>query len=211
LNRRSFLKGTVTGAAGAAPGTAAGYPFHGAHQAGVLTPGPAAKQAFACVAAFDCTAADRAGLAGLLRELTSRARFLTAGGTPPDLGVGQPPSDSDVRGPAIAANGLTVTLSVGSSLFDDRYGLAGAKPVKLTPMVTFPDDALTRHTRGGMQLRWKMAGYNSPPRPSGTSRNLLGFKDGTANPAGALAASWSGSMTRPSPRGRSAARTRWCG
>ena len=48
-----------------------------------------------------------------MRTLTSRARFLTAGGTPPDLGVGQPPSDSDVLGPAVPADGLTVTVSVG--------------------------------------------------------------------------------------------------
>ena len=62
---------------------------------------------------------------------------------------------------------------------------------------------ITKHTRGGMQLAWKMEGYNSPPRPSGTSRNLLGFKDGTANPTGATREpTWSGSTTRPSRRGR---------
>jgi deferrochelatase/peroxidase EfeB len=236
LSRRNFLKGTVSGAAGTAlaggvliggsradsdaattggPAEAAAYPFHGVRQAGVLTPGPSGKQPFSCVAAFDCMAAGRAGLADLMRELTSRARFLTGGGTPPDLGVGQPPSDSDVLGPVVPADGLTVTLSVGSSLFDGRYGLAPRKPRKLVPMRTFPNDSpepgwlhgdlllqlcanhpdtihhtirdITRHTAGGMQLRWKMEGYNSPPRPSGTSRNLLGFKDGTANPAGPLA------------------------
>ncbi len=237
LSRRNFLKGTVSGAAGTAlaggvliggakadadaatgsgPHAQAAYPFHGTHQAGVLTPGPADKQAFAAVAAFDATAADRAGLISLMRELTARSRFLTQGGTPPDLGVGQPPSDSDVLGPSVEPDGLTVTLSVGASLFGEgRYGLAASKPRKLTPMGTFPNDALepgwlhgdlllqlcanhpdtvhhairdiTRHTRGGMQPRWKMEGYNSPPRPNGTSRNLLGFKDGTANPTGTLA------------------------
>jgi deferrochelatase/peroxidase EfeB len=118
----------------------------------------------------------------------------------------------------VPADGLTVTVSAGSSLFDDhRYGLGGRKPSKLAPMRTFPNDSpdpawlhgdlllqvcanhpdtihhairdIARHTRGAMQLRWKMDGYNSPPRPSGTGRNLLGFKDGTANPAGTLASS----------------------
>jgi deferrochelatase/peroxidase EfeB len=236
VSRRNFLKGAAAGTAGTAltagvlaggahadgstahgPSAAASYPFHGTHQAGVLTPGPAGKQAFACFAAFDATAGGRASLAGLMRTLTSRARFLTSGGTPPDLGVGQPPSDSDVLGPAVPADGLTVTVSLGSSLFDGRYGLGARTPRKLTPMRVFPNDSpnpawlhgdlllqmcanhpdtihhairdITRHTRGAMQLRWKMAGYNSPPRPSGTSRNLLGFKDGTANPVGGLASS----------------------
>ena len=238
LSRRKFLKGTATGAAGTAlaggvliggahadasaatttsgtPAEAASYPFHGPNQSGVLTPGPSGKQAFTCVAAFDSVAADKPALAGLLRTVTERARFLTAGGIPPNLGVSQPPSDSDVLGPVVPADGLTVTLSAGSTLFDDRYGLAAVKPLKLKPMTTFPNDSpesawlhgdllvqlcanhpdtihhalrdIAKHTRGGMQLRWKIEGYSSPPRPSGSGRNLLGFKDGTANPTGTLA------------------------
>ena len=249
VSRRHFLKGTVSGVAGTAlaggvliggaradadastrdggPAVHASFPFHGAHQSGVLTPAPSDKQAFVCVAAFDAMASGKVGLADLMRTLTSRARFLTADGTPPDLGIGQPPSDSDVLGPAMPADGLTVTVSVGSTLFDGRYGLADMRPRHLTPMITFPNDALepawlhgdlllqlcanhpdtihhairdiTRHTRGGMQLRWKMEGYNSPPRPSGTSRNLLGFKDGTANPVGSLAGSlvWADDPAEP--------------
>ena len=92
----------------------------------MLTPGPSGKQAFTCVAAFDSMADGQGGLADLLQTVTARARFLTAGGTPPNLGVSQPPSDSDVLGPVVPADGLTVTLSVGSTLFDDRYGLAAA-------------------------------------------------------------------------------------
>jgi deferrochelatase/peroxidase EfeB len=242
LSRRNFLKGTATGAAGTAlaggvliggahadadaaqantgpesgnPAADTAFPFHGTNQSGILTPGPSAKQAFTCVAAFDSMAPDKAALTDLLQTITGRSRFLTAGGTPPNLGISQPPADSDVLGPVVPTDGLTVTLSVGSTLFDDRYGLAAAKPLKLKPLVAFPNDSpdpawlhgdlllqfsanhpdtihhairdLTKHTRGGMQLRWKIEGYNSPPRPSGTSRNLLGFKDGTANPTGNLA------------------------
>ncbi|MCX4092964.1 Dyp-type peroxidase [Nocardia sp. alder85J] len=237
VSRRSFLSGAAAGAAGTAltagvlaegarvdaaaattggPVAAPSYPFHGVHQAGVLTPGPADKQNASCFAAFDVTAA-RGDLADLLKTLTGRARFLTAGGAPADLGLGEPPSDSAVLGPEVPADGLTITAGVGASLFDDRFGLAARKPARLTPMRIFPDDApdpawlhgdvllqlcahhpdtvhhairdITRQTRGALQLRWKIEGYNSPPRPSGTGRNLLGFKDGTANPTGGTATS----------------------
>ena len=216
-NRRTFLRGAVlgagvtaaaagTGIAVAADSTAGSLPFHGTHQAGILRfPAPQS-----IVASFDVIAGDRAELTDLLRAVTDRARFLTTGGSPTAVGITAPPADSGVLGPTVPAGDLTVTLGVGASLFDDRYGLADRKPAKLTQMRMFPNDALdeaqchgdlsltlaatdsdtvvhalrdiARATRGAMQLRWRINGFSSRPRPDGTPRNLMGFKDGTSNP-----------------------------
>jgi deferrochelatase/peroxidase EfeB len=232
--RRAFLLGAGAGAAaGAIAGVAGGYayratrpvpasqvalenaqagllrpvPFEGKYQAGIL-PQPQLQTA---VIAFNATADGRAELVELFQTITARARFLTAGGTPPPVGIGGPPSDSGVLGPTVVPDGLTVTLGVGSTLFDDRYGLAAQQPAKLTPMLPFPNDDLdpaqvggdlvlqlsagnadvvmhalrdiARHTRGGMQALWRIDGFSSPARPSGTvPRNMLGFMDGISNP-----------------------------
>jgi deferrochelatase/peroxidase EfeB len=181
--------------------------FFGTHQAGIVTTQPPA----AAFVALDAVTEDRAALTDLLHTITSRARFLTTGGVPPDLGTASPPADSGTLGSDVPADGLTVTLSAGATLFDDRFGLAQHKPVRLTAMNTFPNDNLNpawvggdllmqlcggssdvvlhalrdiaKHTRGGMQVRWRMDGFLSPRRPTGVPRNHLGFMDGIANPA----------------------------
>jgi deferrochelatase/peroxidase EfeB len=235
--RRSFLRGMAGGVAGGvvAGGVAGGFagyasrgtpadpaaaadaaavqgrlpavPFHGKYQAGIL---PAPQRATAVVS-FTATASSRAELAGLFQTVTDRARFLTAGGTPPLVGIDGPPSDSGVLGPTVLPDGLTVTFGVGATLFDSRYGLAASRPPHLTPMKSFPNDNLdpaqcggdivlqlsagntdtvlhalrdiAKNTRGGMQANWRIDGFSSPARPAGTvPRNLLGFMDGIANP-----------------------------
>jgi deferrochelatase/peroxidase EfeB len=219
--RRAFLRGAlgagVTGAVtGVVAGAGAGYaygssraaapgqildaemlagrlpavPFHGWHQAGIL-PKPSRQT---IMLSFNVTADGRGELTDLLRTITARARFLTAGGIPPQVGIGGPPSDSGVLGPTVVPDGLTVTVGVGSTLFDDRYGLADRKPAGLTPMTAFPNDDLdpaqcggdlslqlsagsqdtvlhalrdiAQHTRGGMQVLWRIDGFASPARPA---------------------------------------------
>ena len=101
--------------------------------------------------AFDLVAGtSRAELADLLRTITARARALTAGGAPADLGVGAPPADSDVLGPDIPADGADRHRRVGAVLFDDRFGLAAARPAgKLTP----DDDLPQRRAGAGLDAR----------------------------------------------------------
>jgi deferrochelatase/peroxidase EfeB len=232
--RRAFLLGGLgVGAAGAVAGVAGGYayratraapatevalenaqagllppvPFEGKYQAGIL-PQPQRQTA---VISFNATAEGRGELTDLFQTITARARFLTAGGTPPPVGIGGAPPDSGVLGATVVPDGLTVTVGVGSTLFDDRYGLAARLPARLTPMLPFPNDSLdsaqcggdlvlqlsaghadvvlhalrdiAKHTRGGMQAQWRIDGFASPARPSGTvPRNMLGFMDGIANP-----------------------------
>ncbi|MCB2255196.1 deferrochelatase/peroxidase EfeB [Pseudomonas chlororaphis] len=112
--------------------------FHGQHQSGIVTPRPAAGM----LVAFDVLASDREDLERLLRTLDQRIRFLMTGGPVQQVDPKLPPLDSGILGPVVTPDNLTITVSVGASLFDERFGLAAVRPKRLTRMVGFPNDAL---------------------------------------------------------------------
>ncbi|TCR62260.1 iron uptake transporter deferrochelatase/peroxidase subunit [Bosea sp. BK604] len=196
--------------------TAQRQPFYGKNQPGIVTPRPATG----LVAAFDVVATSLDDLGRLFRLLTERAAFLMEGGEAPTADPAYPPPDSGILGPVIAPDNLTVTIALGASLFDERFGLAPLKPVHLQRMRRFPNDALdgalchgdlllqfssntadtnihalrdiVKNTPDLLLLRWKQEG-SVPVRPARpgvppeSARNLLGFRDGTANPDAAEA------------------------
>lgn len=186
-------------------------PYYGTRQAGIITP----QQASMMLVAFDVLATDKADLERLFRLLDNRIAFLTKGGRAPLVTNPQlPPMDSGILGEDIYPDNLTITVSVGHSLFDDRYGLQAHKPLKLQGMTRFPNDALDgslchgdlllqicantndtvihalrdiiKHSPDLLSVRWRREGFISDhaARSKGkeTPINLLGFKDGTANP-----------------------------
>jgi deferrochelatase/peroxidase EfeB len=184
-------------------------PFHGPHQAGIVTPQPFAG----LIASFDVLVETRDDLRQLCVDLTRQFQFLARGGRPEDVEAAFPPVDNGLLGPAIEPERLTATLSFGASLFDGRFGLAPLKPRQLVVMPEFANDALdeglchgdlaiqfcaetpeeTIHalrsvlkmTADRLVLNWKQEGFTSTHGSrrgvTGTGRNLLGFKDGTAN------------------------------
>ena len=155
-SRRTLLIGAVAGAltpqlaaaAGAGSASVTDAPesdtvhqrqiFYGEHQPGIVTPRPAAG----LVASFDVLAQNRAGLERLFKTLTERTAFLMQGGTPPTLDPKFPAADSGILGPVVTPDNLTITTSLGASLFDDRFGLQAQKPRRLSRMTSFSNDAL---------------------------------------------------------------------
>lgn len=182
------------------------YPCYGTHQAGIVEP----HQSFGITCAFDLTARDRSQLGNYFRVLTERIEFLTQGGELKDGDRSLPPAGSGILGKTVPPDGLTVTVSVGSSLFDERFGLAAQKPKHLQEMRDFPNDKLQaawcdgdvsiqfcafspetcqnalrdiiKHTSAFAVPRWSIDGFLPKTEPNTAARNLFGFRDGTGNP-----------------------------
>jgi deferrochelatase/peroxidase EfeB len=134
------------GAAAAASGPLV-YPFHGAHQAGIVTP----AQDRLHFAAFDVVTDDRDALVTLLQKWTDAAARMTQGLSagsigPVDGDVDLPPDDTG-EAIGLSPGGLTITFGFGPSLFRtadgvDRFGLADRQPAALRPLPHFPADDL---------------------------------------------------------------------
>jgi deferrochelatase/peroxidase EfeB len=210
-SRRGFLSGSaglaaaaalIRPAAAQAPAAAGSLvPFHGPHQAGIATP----QQAHTYLAAFDLTTAKRDDVRRLFDSWTLAAARM-ASGQPAD------PTDSgDVMGMDPARLTITFGFGPGLFSKDghDRYGLATRRPAALADLPRFVGDQLIAARCGGdlsvqacaddpqtafhavrqlarlaygtADLRWAQAGFVPQPKAQ-TSRNLMGFRDGTANP-----------------------------
>ncbi|OYQ85208.1 iron uptake transporter deferrochelatase/peroxidase subunit [Wohlfahrtiimonas chitiniclastica] len=183
-------------------------PAFGIHQAGIITPEP--KESI--FMAFNLLVKTRDELDTLFQKLSKRIAYLTVPQTLDHDDDRQfPPKESGLLGGQLLPDQLTITLSVGSSLFDDRFGLAPLKPKHLIAMSNFPNDRLDPKWCGGdlvlqlcanskeiliyalrdimkhhyheMAPLWKMDGF-LPARDietQSTPINLFGFKDGTGN------------------------------
>jgi deferrochelatase/peroxidase EfeB len=150
------------GAAAIAAGIASGgtpssvvHPFHGAHQAGIVTP----AQDRLHFAVFDMAAGTtRDDLVSLLQDWTIAAVAMTEGipigdGGAVDGPLTAPPDDTG-EALGLPASALTLTFGFGPTLFttadgEDRYGIADRRPDALTPLPRFSGDALVAGLTGG--------------------------------------------------------------
>jgi deferrochelatase/peroxidase EfeB len=224
VTRRAVLGGAAIGTAGIGVGGAVGGAWAAAHATsglgpvrgwyGATQPGIAERtRSSSLLAAFTCVAADRDALDQMFRDLGAAAQRLCDG-------VSEGPTDNpELPSPTTgilgddSTKGTSVTVSVGASLFDHRYGLADRKPAELVRMPFLANDRLEdrwshgdvlvqvaadrpdalahalrqlmRATRASLILHWVIDGFSRAEpdeRPGHTeNRNMLGFKDGTAN------------------------------
>ncbi len=219
LSRRNAIKAIALGSASislpaiGANNTHIKYdeeiPFQGLHQAGVITK----EQKNATFIAFDITTESKQDLKNLFITITSRIGILTKNHNV-NIPINRdrlPPEESGLLGRHINPDALTITVSIGNSLFDGRFNLHDLKPSYLKEMTSFPNDRLEskwcggdiilqicanspesviyavrdliKHTQMFMAPKWKIDGF-LPSRDldnNSTPINLFGFKDGTGN------------------------------
>jgi deferrochelatase/peroxidase EfeB len=187
-------------------------PFHGSHQAGILTP----AQRHVRFASYDLQVSSAGELRSLMQDWTAAAELMTAGRPLGPLSSNQlqPPVDTG-EAEELSAERLTLTFGFGPGLFE-KVGLRSLMPEQLAPLPHFAFDDLDPATTGGdicvqacaddaqvafhavrnltrigfgrAAARYVQTGFLGLPGGGATPRNLMGFRDGTANPKSSDAA-----------------------
>jgi len=130
--------------------------------------GQAAAGACPALTAMDVRAARLTATVGIGPFLASRLDLAA----PPEL-RGLPALPGDRLDPARSDADVLVQLCA-----DDRWALTNTV------------ELLRAQAETALRIRWRQAGFLPPERPGVTPRNLLGFKDGTANPGPADQDQW---------------------
>jgi len=183
--------------------------FHGRHQAGIATPAQDRLHFAAFDVEEGLRADDLRGLLREWSRAAERMTAGRPVGDANHEALAPPQDTGEALG--LTPAHLTVTFGLGPSLFDARFGLAGRPPALRDlpalpgdeldrarsggdlciqacaddPQVAFHAVRnLARIGRGAVTVRWSQLGFgrtSSTSRAQATPRNLLGFKDGTAN------------------------------
>ena len=171
-------------------------PFDAAHQAGIATP----AQTHTHVAAFHVSTRGRPAFRRLVDDWTAAARVLARGAEI---------ADDNGEAVGLGAARLTVTFGLGPAVFGRRLALGLRRPPGLLDLPPFPTDRLEERWSGGdvlvqacaddpqvafhalrtlqhvagdrARVHWVQDGFLSRPAGGTTPRNLMGFRDGTAN------------------------------
>lgn len=181
------------------------YPFYGEHQQGIITP----QQTYVYFLVLDLATESLDEVREVFKTWTTYAARLTQGKNVKEYAKNHfvPPADTG-EADDLSAYGLTLTFGVSPS-FLQKLGLQDKAPKALKDLPLFPRDQLKEEFSGGdiciqscandaqvafhavrqlvrvarsnVTMKWSQAGFISADKPTDTSRNLFGFKDGTAN------------------------------
>ena len=186
------------------------FAFFGDHQAGIVTP-QQQNAYFAAFDLITDKREDVAALLRAWTE--AAAKMSLGMGEPSQNPDQPPADSGEALGLHPARLTITFGFGPGLFIKDgqDRYGLAARRPEALIDLPRFNGDQLVPARTGGdlavqacaddtqvafhavrtlarladgvAQFRWVQAGFTSGGKPGETPRNLMGFKDGTMNPA----------------------------
>jgi deferrochelatase/peroxidase EfeB len=187
-------------------------PFYAAHQVGIITPTPAHTY-FGAFDLTSSSRADVIRLlrdwTGAAARLTMGQCAQAVADNPASI----PADSGEALGLPPARLTITFGFGPGlfDDNGKDRFGLAKHRPAAMVDLPKFPGDQLieartggdlsiqtcaddpqvafhafrqlSRLAYGGAQVRWTQSGYIPNFGADHTPRNLMGFKDGTSNPA----------------------------